>query len=124
MSKIVRAVNVMISNSNGITTVISKQGEYFFLYDDKYKWSIRYNVAEDAYYLYYYPGEQSLQALASFEEWQTFDEFVTYSTKDLKTKEAYDSFSELYTLVKEKRYGIDAALDDIIGSGSEDDLPF
>jgi hypothetical protein len=42
---------------------------------------------------------------------------VPYNTKTLGTKEAKDSFKELNTIIKEKVYGMDDVLDDIIGKG-------
>lgn len=115
MSKIVRAANVMVSNAVKISNVIKSSKEYFFLYDDKYKWSIIFNDSEKSYRLFYYPTEISIEQLASMsgDEWEVLD-FITYDSKDLKTREAYDTFNELYRTVKEKLLRINDVLDDII----------
>ncbi len=122
MSKVVRAVNVMISNANKIDNCVRNNDEYFFEYDGKYKWSMSYNDSENVYYLYFYPGDGSIKELAYAgpEEWEHIN-MVRYSSGDFKGAEAHESFRELYTLLKEKVYGIDKALDDIISS---EDLPF
>ena len=43
MTKIVQAVNAMISNPDKIKSVIPNGQEFFFIYKDKYKWSILKN---------------------------------------------------------------------------------
>lgn len=121
MSKIVQAINAMISNQGLIDMVLQGEDEYFFLYKKKYKWSMRSNN-QDVYFLYYYPTNKlSLEQLANFspDDWQNYSEMVLYRSADIGTKEAKDSFSELYSLLREKIYGVDKVLDDIIG---DDDL--
>jgi hypothetical protein len=117
MYKIVAAVNSMIANPNRIGTVIKSVNgsELFFTYEGKFKWSL--NLTDDGeYHLHYYPGEQSIQDLASMSdnEWRYFNELVTYSTREIKTKEARESFAELYQVIQGKLYGIDEILDHII----------
>ncbi|ENV63636.1 hypothetical protein F949_01011 [Acinetobacter junii NIPH 182] len=123
MSKIVQAVNAMLSNSKLITDVMVEDAEYFFLYKSKYKWSIK--RIEDEIILWFYPGSESLQQLIHLtlgSDWQSVP-MVRYSDKEIGTKEAKLSFVELYNLIKEKVYGVDDALDDII-SDLDEDLPF
>lgn len=125
MSKIVQAVNAMISNKDKISQVMKGIGtpdEYFFLYKDKHKWSIYYTKNNEEYVLCYYPGKQSLEQLAFMEdgEWHSFFELIAYGSRDLGTVEAHKSMQELYSIVKGKIFGIDEVLDDIIG----DDVPF
>ncbi len=123
MSKIVRAVNSMISNAHSINSVEQgfEETELFFLYDNKYKWSISRSSTDNNYYLHYYPGAQSLKELASIpsSNWQYFREMVTYSTLQIKTEEAYQSFAELYTKVVDKLWGMDDVLDGIIKGDEE-----
>lgn len=123
MSKIVRAVNVMVSNPEQITNVISSNysDELFFIYKNKYKWGMKRDE-DGEYYLYYYPGRQTLNQLAGFsdQDWNDFSEMVVYSTNGIGTKEARSSFADLYTVVREKRFGLNDVLDDIIG----DEVPF
>ena len=120
MSKIIQAINAMISNPAFITDVHEHELEYFFLYKGKYKWSIK--VAEDTINLWFYPGLQSLDELVHTRDWQ-YIPMIHYSSKDIGTKEAKASLNELYNLVKEKLYSVDKVLDDIIAD-LEDDLPF
>lgn len=114
MSKIVQAVNAMISNPHLISNVLQNDGEHFFLYKQKYKWSIR--KGESGVNLFFYPTSLDLEILRNFddEDWMRFSEMIVYRDADIGTKEAKSSFQELFTLVKEKIYGIDEVLDDII----------
>lgn len=113
MSKIVQAINAMISNPRFISNVIrADKEEIYFLYKGKYKWSIAHR--DEGYYLFYYPGDDSIQNLAD-EPWNPQIPIVVYKDTDIGTKEAKASFAELYTVVVEKVFGVDAVLDDIIG---------
>jgi hypothetical protein len=121
MSKIVTAVNAMISNPDLITNSIqgSSDNECFFKYDKKHLWSI-IDVMGDDYALHYYPGNQDLEALSAIPDdyWHEADiKSVAYLTKTLGTKEARDSFKELNSIVKEKVFGMDDVLSEIIGKG-------
>lgn len=117
MSKVIQVMNAMISNPSKITDVIRggppDSSEFFFLYDKKFKWSIALG-ARDVYNLYYYPGNLGIKQIASLAEWNPDLEMVRYSTESLTTKEARESFIELYELVKEKLYNLDTVFDDII----------
>jgi hypothetical protein len=113
MSKIVQAVNAMIANPQLITNVIQGQNEVFFLYKNRYVWSMAKN--DDGHRLWFYPGSPDISAYASYEglEWEGVP-MVLYSDKEIGTREAKASFSELYTIIKEKVYGLNDVLDDII----------
>lgn len=114
MSKIVQVANAMISNPQNIKDVVVGDSELFFLYKDKYRWSIKYS--ENEYFLYFYPGNPKLSILLDAEnsaEWEDI-EMVHYSTKQIATAEAKQTFLDLYNLVKEKAYGIDEAFKDIL----------
>lgn len=120
-TRIVQAINVMVSNPKLIGPVLRGQkGELFFMYKDQYKWSMRRDD-EGAHWLYYYPGKETLQKLASYDEsdWEGC-EMVTYSDVQIGTREAKATFADLYSLLSEKVYGLDKVLDDIIS----DDIPF
>lgn len=122
MSKIIQAVNSMISNSNLLEDVVyGHNNEVFFEYKNKYKWSIKQQ--DEGYSLWFYRTELSIESLAQIEneEWEQIN-MIHYSTKDLASKEAYASFEELYRIVKEKVFGMDKILDEIIKD--MDDLPF
>lgn len=125
MSKIVQAVNAMISRSDLITDVY--KGEYetecFFKYDGKHNWSI--GEGSNSFFISYYPGESvDLKELASIpnDHWDNAaPRNISYNTQTIGTKEATESFSELLNIVNEKIHGMDSILDDIINS---DDMPF
>lgn len=128
MSKIIKAINAMISKPDEITNVMEKSEgatnffentEYYFLYKNKYKWSIS-KENEGNYFLHYYPGKQTLNELASYNSvvWQRFNNYLTYRTDDFGTKEALESFSELFSIIIDKLYRMDDVFDDII----DDDL--
>lgn len=115
MSKIVQAVNAMIANAHFITnTIHGAGGELFFLYKNKYKWSIFRRGNE--HYLWFYPGGEPLNLLATYvgTDWEDGTPIVTYKDSEIGTKEAKASFSELYNVVKEKLYDVDNVLNDII----------
>lgn len=113
--KIVQVINAMISNQAKIDNVLRNGGEYFFRYNKKHKWSIIKDESNETYFIHFYPVENvSIEDLASDNNgW--YSEFVTYSTADLKTNEAIESFRELYQIVTGKIYGIDDIFDEIIG---------
>lgn len=114
MSKVVQAVNAMISNPDKIGKVIRGDSELFFLYKDKYKWSMAERSGD--YWLWFYPGDESIEQLASFEEngdWEGTP-IVAYRAGEIGTKEAKASFADLFMLLKEKVYGVNVVLDDII----------
>ncbi len=105
----------MISNPQLITNIIQSESELFFLYREKYKWSMILNRNDDEYVLWHYPGKESLESLSAYDghDWEGTP-MVTYKTADIGTKEAHASFAELYGLLKERLYGMNYVLDDII----------
>ncbi|MCP3052016.1 hypothetical protein K6X12_13185 [Xanthomonas euvesicatoria pv. allii] len=115
--KVVAAANAMISNPKLITSVIPGRlgNEIFFLYDGKYKWSVLTSGNDCS--LFFYPGSAELAYMAAWDEdqWQDLNEHIRYSAKELGTKEALETFTELYRVVQERRYDIDDVLEDIIG---------
>jgi len=115
MSKVIQAVNAMLSKTELISNVIKSGNEYFFLYKNKYKWSISHDENDDQYFLYFYPGPETFNELVSISgrSWGEVDKIV-YPSRDLGGKEAHDTLKELYTNVKEMLYGVDKVLDDII----------
>jgi hypothetical protein len=123
MSKIVSAANAMISNDHKIGSVSPNGSEYFFLYDNKHKWSIRHDAGTtENTVLFFYPSDDiSIEQLASFgqDDWQYYNKMVSYSAKEIGTIEAEQTFKELFSIVKEKAFGVDDVLDQIIS-----DLPF
>lgn len=119
MSKIIRTVNTMIQNPDKITNIRRKKDEYYFLYNEKYKWSII--KSGSVYYLHYYPFKITIEEISEIEEfeWESYD-YVSYNTKELKSREAEESFLELYQILKEKIYNMDEVLDEIIKDGEKE----
>lgn len=117
MSKIVQAVNAMISNAEKIGKVVRGESEFFFIYKDKYKWSMAHQGGD--YMLWFYPGDESIETLASYEgsDWEGTS-MVIYRAGEIGTKEAKASFAELFTLLKERIYGVNEVLDDIISDAN------
>ncbi|MDR2906462.1 MAG: hypothetical protein LBU91_00530 [Bacteroidales bacterium] len=119
MTKIIQVLNSIISDKSKITNVIrgnlGGNSEYYFLYNNKYKWSIAKNSDEE-YFVHLYPEtELTLSDLADPDTWNhSTVSYVTYSTKDLKTQEAEETFRELYQIVSDKLFGIDDIFNDII----------
>ena len=122
MSKIVQAVNAMLQHPENISKVIATAEtgtpEYYFLYKN-YKWSILYYDTDKSYNLFYYPGDRPIEEVATL-EFPESATFITYRSKDIGTKEAIDSFKELYQVIQAKLYHVDEVLDDIIN----DEVPF
>lgn len=120
MSKIVQAINAMIISDDLITNVTTayNQSEIFFIFNGKYKWSL-VQSSNDALALHYYPTDLSIEDLASIPEdsWDSFTDIVSYRSDELGTKEAKESLAELFTTLKEKRFGMDETLDEIIATG-------
>lgn len=115
--KIVQVINSMISNQNKITHVLRKGREFFFLYDNKHKWSVIKAEKTEDYYVHFYPTDHmTIDQLAEYDDWPEFSHFVTFSTIDIKTTEALESFRELYQIVGSKLYGLDEIFDQIIGT--------
>lgn len=107
----------MITNKEKISNVLRNDKEYFFLYDNKYKWSIIKGDKAENYYVHFYPTDiMDIEDLATNQDWEAFPHFVTYSTEDIKTKEAMETFTEIYQIVANKVYGIDDIFNDIINN--------
>ena len=116
MAKIVQVINAMITNEKDISNVIENNEEYYFLYNQSHKWSIRKKPEddEDGYSIHYYPDkDDTLEGLASTKDWLS-KKYVTYKSQDIKTREADETFRELYQLVSNKIYGIDDIFNEII----------
>ncbi|MDQ5985570.1 MAG: hypothetical protein CSYNP_01282 [Syntrophus sp. SKADARSKE-3] len=128
MSKIVQAVNVMIANKDKISAV--KKGAYstayYFVYNSKYVWSIAQYADGDITICNYpvdiFESPESYVMTLFAENEKSNPDCVCYNTEEYHTREAIESFRELYNLVKEKNLGVDLILDEIIKEG--DDVPF
>ncbi len=119
MSKIVQAINKMIENKNKIEPIIKglNENEIFFLYDKKYRWSIVKNDS-GAYYLFFYNLlDYTIERLAAIPS-NDFSSipFVSYSTEEINTREANQSFGELFNFLFNKLFGAEDILDEIINS--------
>ena len=121
MSKIIVAMNAMIEFKEEITNVLkASSGEYFFLYKNKYKWSM--SKSDSKVRLFFYPDDESLEQLAVADEfdWEQID-MVSYSSEDYRASEAVQTFFTLFNIVSEKAFGMDEVLDKII---QDMEIPF
>ncbi len=112
MSKIVQAVNAMIVNPDNITNVRQSGSEYYFVYKNKYKWSVSQH--DGNFIVWFYPGSEDIEMISAGYYSSDQIAMVAYNADEIGTREAAASFSELYTILKEKIYGINEVLDDII----------
>jgi hypothetical protein len=115
--RIIAAMNAMIENKSMIDAIypishIVLEG-FVFEYKKKYKWAIIFDRNDDEYFLIFYANTfESTEHLAL--QYPTTSTAV-YSTEEYKDRESVQTFKELFQTVRNKLYGIDAMLDDIIG---------
>ena len=103
----------MITNSQRISNVIERENEFFFVYNDKHKWSII--GSDNSIVLFLYPNKDiTLEELAFEVNFDEYKAYVSYRSEDFKSIEATESFKELLKIVKDKIYGVDSILDDIL----------
>lgn len=123
MSRIVKAVNAMVSHKEKISSVAKYESLIWFTYD-RHKWSIAEHSGH--YYLAYYPDDVDIQELLKHdpEDPEQAPTAVYYNTKEIATREALQSFKELYNICNEKLHNMDKVFDEIIGESAEDELPF
>jgi hypothetical protein len=124
MSRIVKAVNAMILNRDRLKSIAKHDSLIWFVFD-KHKWSIAESGGH--YFLAYYPGDIEITELLKHdpEDPEQGPIGVYYNTKEIATREALQSFKELYAICNEKMYDMDKVFDDIIGKvNPEDEPPF
>lgn len=114
MNKIIRVINAMISNYGKISNVVATpHNEYFFIYNNKHKWSMIRSGSD--FTLFLYPDENiKLEELAFDTDFDRYNNFVSYRSEEYKSAEATETFSELFKVVKNKIFGVDDILDDIL----------
>lgn len=129
MSKIVAATNSMIANSDKISTVINRDSYWFFLYNKKYAWCIENldNEGTNSSILYFLKAEGIFYVndVKVFERLSRQDvrllvkqgEAIEYNSNEIGTEEALKAFRLLFTIVKERGFGMDNVLDDIKNIG-------
>ncbi len=116
MSKIVRTINAMLSNAGKITETLAAGGDYYFVYDGKHRWSI--GTCDDGYALTYFATSLNLSAISRMRyDGGALDMInpVTYLSNDIGTREARESFRELFMTVRDRASGLDRVMDEIIG---------
>ena len=90
---------------------------YFFLFDGEFKWAIERENNEGIYSVYFFPSDsKSIEELSNHQDLMYHIEYVKYSTEELKSKEAIETFKELYQIVVEKVFDIDKMFDKIISA--------
>lgn len=116
MNKIILAINSMIQNSDNISNVSVFNNEYFFNYKG-YTWGIL--ELEKVYMLIYYPQYSTVTDLINIIDYDDNIISIDYNSDGFKNQEDIESFRDLYLTVKEKVYGLDKVLDDIIENNFE-----
>ncbi len=121
MSKIVSAINAMISNSDLISNIVEgwDSSELFFMYDGIHKWSVTKSYQGELS-IHYYSTDEKVEYLANMpqDERAKLTKTVSYSSETLGTREARESLEELYTVLQEKLFGMDKVFDQIISTDS------
>lgn len=116
MNKIILAINSMIQNSDQISGISASNNEYFFEYKG-YIWEI-FKSKED-YILVYYPDISTVMDAMNLTKYSDDVASINYNSDAFKNQEDIESFRDLYSTVKEKVYGVDKVLDDIIENDFE-----
>jgi hypothetical protein len=123
-AKLVIALNTMIENFGKITEIHKAGSTYFFRYLGKQTWAIQcvLNVPFISdlheYRAFYFPGDVTpQQAALGMERNDPQLEQVSFSTSEIKTTEARETFSDLYRRLGMKEFNIDRVLDEIIQAG-------
>ncbi len=116
MNKIILAINSMIQNSDKISDVSVFNNEYFFEYKG-YIWEI-FKSKED-YILVYYPDISTVMDAMNLTKYSDDVASINYNSDAFKNQEDIESFRDLYLIIKEKVYGLDKVLDDIIENDFE-----
>ncbi|MRX70289.1 hypothetical protein SAMN06265349_101709 [Flavobacterium resistens] len=120
--KIVLVLNTIIAQREKISNVIPEENEFYFLYDNKYKWSIKKILGDwdDEFIVDFFPDAKNeiipdtIDQIASNRKWGIKVNYARYSTKEIGTKEAYETFKDLYDILFNVVYGIDDIFNDII----------
>lgn len=107
----------MIENSEKISNIAKRGEEFFFIYKG-YIWSI-IMTSSSAIFLTFYPRTKNVSELTEVSTPRKDRDFVVYSASEIKTKEAEESFNGLYSIIKEKFYGIDKMFNDIINDNDK-----
>ncbi len=116
MNKIILAINSMIQNSDQISDISVSNNEYFFEYKG-YIWGI-FKSKED-YILTFYPNFSTVSHAINMTKHLHDVANINYNSDAFKNQEDIESFRDLYSIVKEKLYGLDKVLDDIIENDFE-----
>ena len=112
MSKILEAIRSMIDNEGNISDVLEgEDGEYFFLYNGKFAWSMIKNKEGDLS-IYYYPNVDDPKELVSIIDWEG-TKYVANNSGN-KDPDKLQVYEELYALLAKKVFDFDKVLDEII----------
>ena len=104
--KIQRVIRKMLLEHTKITSVTRGEEnpsieEYYFNFpDEKYLWSVTQS-ADGQYYFFYYPSSLDRS------------EFIRIGIDDLDSR-SKDDLKQLFGLMKDKLFGFDSVLDDIL----------
>lgn len=135
MSTVIEVLNKIIERKNRITRTASFNDKLYFLYDDKYLWSIEKqlhssNDERASYIVELYPNvgvnidkvqfppyiEKNLELLEENPRASQLYSRVSYSSVNYPTRAAHDTFTELYLIVSGKASGADDILQAILNN--------
>lgn len=120
--KIVQVINTIISNKEKITEIKVDNKEFYFLYNNKTKWSVEktYDDYREDYIVNFYPDDpdnivpSDLDDIISDKGFGILTNFASYSARDLGTVEAYETFKDLFDILFDRIYGINDTFDSIL----------
>ncbi|WP_194975128.1 hypothetical protein [Aquiflexum lacus] len=113
--KIIQVLNSIIEKKEKISNVKPNGNAYFFLFDGEFKWAIERDNS-GVYAVYFFPSNELLIDQFSNPLVWMEEDYVKYSTEELKSKEAFETFKDLYQVVIDKVFDIDKMFDKIISA--------
>ena len=122
MDKLISALNTIVENFDKITEIRKTGSVYAFRYLGKQTWAVQpesgiqvFAEPRGGYRVFYFPGDVTPdQAAEALELGYSEPERLSFSTSEIKTTEAYETFSDLYRQLGMKYFKIDNVLDEII----------
>lgn len=117
MSKIIQVINSMILNKKLIDVKVTDNINYYFTYNENYKWCIwRYHQGSGINLTFYPIGaEVTMEVLYNDIQFDNNTiQKITYTSDDYKNKEAIETFQDLYKIIQEKALGVDGIFDDLL----------
>lgn len=111
--RIAEVLKTMLRNKELISRPIYKkeEREFYFLYDQKYKWSILTSPSGAEFTVYIYPGEENLQQV--YDDWSTAEK-ISFSTVSLTDYEFRTACRALYEYLRDDYFGVERLFNEIL----------